>query len=118
METERQQPQEEKERREEGGERKEAAEIDERNHEKAEEREREVFQRIREMVADVKEKVTEVVWEKPRDFVKYCRKEGLSGLFKDFMERFSGGGEGVPDDVKTEAAQAAIEGEDEEEGKD
>lgn len=95
-----------------------AVEIDERNHEKAEEREREVFQRIREMVADVKEKVTEVVWEKPRDFVKYCRKEGLSGLFKDFMERFSGGGEGVPDDVKTEAAQAAIEGEDEEEGKD
>ncbi len=93
-----------------------AVEIDGRNHEKAEEREREVFDRIREMVAEVKDRVTEAVWEKPKEFVQYCRKEGISGMFSDLMEKLSSSDEGVPDEIRTEAAQAAIEGESEAEG--
>ena len=98
--------------REEAGERGsgEAGEMDRRNHERAEEREREMFERVRAMVAEVKDKVAEVVWEKPKEFVRYCRKEGLSGMFKGFMGRLSSSGEGVPDAVKTEAAQSTVEG--------
>lgn len=94
----------------------EAAKFDERNHERAGERERETFERVRAMVAEVKDRVAEVVWEKPKEFVRYCRKEGLSGMFKDFLEKLSSSGEGVPDAVKTEATKSAVEGDETTEG--
>jgi hypothetical protein len=86
-----------------------AQEVDERKYEKAEEREREVFERIREMVEKVKEEVVEVLYEKPKEFVQYCRKEGLSGVFKDFIAKFSSSGGPDDSDELRKARQDAAE---------